>query len=170
MQIINFIKQNWMYILVIVLVVVSFSTLLITEGFAQLAEYPKVFSDNLVGLESTIFRPNMPHINHLDIESQIQTVMIDIGNGNTVEAPVHIPAQTIENIQEQTVIKYVEPRETDVIVSAQVVQMPEQEGTIKAKVNNNGDYIQVPVVVPAQTVTIPEQKALQTSAEKFHLM
>lgn len=182
----SFVRKNWKYIAVAVLLLVLILVLTSKEGFegmnmGDLAEYPKIFLERVVepfakefkttGMYSSSFdpKPMIPAISQLNIESQIQSVMIDIGNGTAVEAPVHIPAQTIENIESQTVIKYVEPKETDVIVAAQVVQLPEQEGVIKAGVNEQGDYIQVPVVVPAQTVVIPEQIAVETTMEKFHI-
>jgi hypothetical protein len=175
-RIVSFLKQNWSYILAITVMVVLISLTLTLEGFSDLAEYPKVFMEGVakpfVGdVYSSVFEPQplMPAISQLNIESQIKTVMIDIGNGTAVEAPVHIPAQIIENIQEQRVIKYVEPKETDVIVASQVIQLPEQQGVISTEVNAEGDYIQVPVVVPAQTVTIPEQTAKETLVEKFHI-
>ena len=185
-RIVSFVKNNWAFAVIVILVVSLILMLTVKEGFEgisiqDLAEYPKVFMEKIVepftkefkttDMYSSVFNPQpmMPPINQLNIESQIQSVMIDIGNGNAVEAPVHIPAQTIENIQEQRVIKYIEPKETDVLVAAQVVQLPEQEGVIKAEVNEQGDYIQVPVVVPAQTVVIPEQTAVETTVEKFHI-
>lgn len=182
----RFLKVNWKYILILILAVVLVSMLTMKEGFegmtlGSLAEYPAIFLQKIVepftkelktsDMYSSVFsaQPYMPAISQLNIESQIQSVMIDIGNGTAVEAPVHIPAQTIENVQEQRVIKYIEPKETDVLVAAQVVQLPEQEGIIKAEVNEAGDFIKVPVVVPAQTVVIPEQTAVQTTMEKFHI-
>lgn len=178
----NFVKTNWKYIAIGVLVLALILTLTLKEGFVNdLAEYPKIFMERVVepfakeikttDMYSSVFNPQpwMPPISQLNIESQIQTVMVDIGNGTAVKAPVHIPAQTIENIQVQKVIKYVEPKETDVLVAAQVVQLPEQEGAIKAEVNDQGDYIEVPVVVPAQTVVIPEQIAVETTMEKFNI-
>lgn len=176
-----FVKKNWPYIATVVLLIL-FIFSVSTEGFAsELAEYPKIFTDSIMKpfvseiQTSELFKstfepqPYMPPISQLNIESQIQSVMIDIGNGKAVSAPVQIPAQVIENIQTQKIIKYEEPKETDVLVAAQVVQLPEQEGTIKAEVNGNGDFIQVPVVVPAQTVVIPEQKAVETTMETFRI-
>ncbi len=182
----TFVRTNWKYIAIGILVLALILMLTLKEGFegmtmSDLAEYPKIFMERVVepfskeikttDMYSSVFDPQpwMPAISQLNIESQIQSVMIDIGNGTAVEAPVHIPAQTIENVQEQRVIKYVEPKETDVLVAAQVVQLPEQEGVIKAEVNEQGDYIEVPVVVPSQTVVIPEQTAVETTMEKFHI-
>lgn len=182
----SFIRTNWKYIAIALLVISLILMLTVKEGFegmsfGDLAEYPKIFLERVVepfakelktaDMYSSVFdpKPLMPAISQLNIESQIQSVMIDIGNGTAVEAPVHIPAQTIENIESQRVIKYIEPKETDVLVAAQVVQLPEQEGVIKAEVNEQGDYVQVPVVVPAQTVVIPEQVAVETTVEKFHI-
>lgn len=185
-RVISFVRNNLVYIAIAVLIITIILMLTMKEGFegitiGELAEYPKIFLEKVVepfakdikttDMYSSTFdpKPLMPAISQLNIESQIQSVMIDIGNGTAVEAPVHIPAQTIENIESQRVIKYVEPKETDVLVAAQVVQLPEQEGVIKAEVNEQGDYIQVPVVVPAQTVVIPEQVAVETTMEKFHI-
>lgn len=175
-QVKTFLKKNFIYILVIIVLIAIISFSLSFEGFSDLAEYPKVFLEGIakpyaLDVYTNVFEPQpmMPAISQLNIESQIQTVMIDIGNGTAVEAPVHIPAQIIENVQEQRVIKYIEPKETDVIVASQVVQLPEQEGVVNTKVSDDGSYIQLPVTVPAQTVVIPEQNAKETSMEKFHI-
>jgi hypothetical protein len=171
----KFAKVNWKSIVLIVLIF-AILILVSTEGFTgDLADYPAIFMEKVAQPYVTdiksVFNPQpyMPAINQLVIEAQVQSVMIDIGDGKAVEAPVQIPAQTVENIQEQKVIKYEEPKETDVVVAAQVVQLPQQEGVIKAPVNTDGDYIEVPVVVPAQTVVIPEQKAVETTMETFRL-
>lgn len=177
----KYVKANAKYILIAVLLLVLILSMS-TEGFAaDLADYPAIFMEKVAqpfvsdvkssNMFNSVFnpRPYMPAISQLTIEAQVQNVMIDIGDGKSVQAPVQIPAQTIENIQEQKVIKYEEPKETDVLVSAQVVQLPEQEGVIKAPVNADGDYIEVPVVVPAQTVVVPEQKAVETTIEAFRL-
>jgi hypothetical protein len=165
-------KDNWKYILVIVVLVVVVFAFSTSESFSDLAEYPKIFSESVAKpFVTTVFdaQPVMPAISQLSVESQIQTVMIDIGNGTAVEAPVHIPAQIVDRVDEQRIIKYIEPKDTDVIVASQVIQLPEQEGVIKSEVNGDGDYVKIPVSVPAQTVVVPEQNAKETTMEKFHI-
>lgn len=175
-----FVKKNWSYIAIALIAIVLIVMLASYEGFVtELAEYPKVFTDKIAtpflkeatASFSSQFNPQpyMPEITQLNIESQIKSVMIDIGDGKAIEAPVHIPAQTVQNLEQQVVIKYEEPKETDVLVAAQVIQVPAQDGVISVEVSDAGDSIKVPVSIPAQTVTVPEQKAVEATMETFSI-
>lgn len=151
------------------------------EGLKEYAEYPATFAesivpefvkdvvyDNYFTKSSETVLPYQVDIPQLELPTHTATVPIDIGNGMAVEAKVQIPAQTI-NVGSQVPVTLPEAQKTDVLVSAQQVQIPAQTGIIPGKIEGSSQVMTIPVDIPAQVVSIPEQKAIIPTMEPFRM-
>jgi hypothetical protein len=151
------------------------------QGEKSYAEFPASFVDAIVpGFIKDVVYDNyftksseniVPYglpISQLELPTHSVTVPIDIGNGMAVNAKVQVPAQTVE-LTSQVPVSVPEPQKTDVLVSAQQVQIPAQTGIIPGKVEGSSQVLTVPVEIPAQVVNIPEQNAVIPTMEPFRM-
>ena len=151
------------------------------EGEKNYANFPSSFVEGIVpGFIKDVVYDNyftkssenvVPYglpISQLELPTHTVTVPIDIGNGMAVNAPVQVPAQTVE-LKSQVPVSVPEPQKTDVLISAQQVQIPAQSGIIPGKVEGSSQVLTVPVEIPSQVVNIPEQKAVIPTMEPFHM-
>lgn len=178
-------KKNLHYVALLVILVIFLTVVFTKEGFSGMDKYYVTYPDMFMDKISKVFskeisttdmykstfgaKPFSPELHQLNIESRIVTSMIDIGNGMSIKAPVHIPSQVANTQKPQVILTYIEPQETDVLFSAQVIQLPEQEGVIQEKVNENNDYVELKVKIPPQIVVVPEQNTVMSTSENFHL-
>lgn len=176
---------------VLVIIIIILSAVLIkkehfdgmVEGLKTYAEYPVTFAEKLVSGEAkgisyeNYFLPATEKVEpsagtastQLELPQHEATVKVDIGNGLAVDAKVQVPAQTVD-VPSQTPIAIPEAKKTDVTVAAQTVQIPAQTGAMPASVEGTDKSVIVPVSIPAQVVSIPEQKAVVPVIEPFSMM
>lgn len=175
-------------ILLTIVVIILISVLASMDGFdgmvsglTEYAEYPATFAttvvpefiketvyDNYFTKSSETVKPYQLDIPQLELPTHTATVPIDIGNGMAVEAKVQIPAQTI-NVSSQVPVTLPEAQKTDVLVSAQEVQIPAQTGIIPGAIDGSSQVMTVQVDIPAQVVSIPEQMAIIPTMEPFRM-
>lgn len=152
------------------------------EGVKELAEFPAIFAEKLVSADikgivyENYFKPATEAVmpmevvgNQLELPSHEATVKVDIGNGMAVDAKVQVPAQTI-SVPTQDAQVIPEAKMTDTTVSAQTIQLPAQTGMMPAAVEGSDKSVLVPVEIPAQVVSIPEQQAVVPVIEPFRMM
>jgi uncharacterized iron-regulated membrane protein len=183
------IKHPMATILLLVIIALSIALLMkkenfdgMVEGLQLLAEYPATFAEKLVSgdvkgvsyenyfLPATEkVEPSSAPATQLELPSHEATVKVDIGNGLAVDAKVQVPAQTVA-IPSQDPMVIPEAKMTDVTVAAQTVQIPAQTGAMPATVEGSDMSVIVPVSIPAQVVSIPEQKAVVPVIEPFSMM
>jgi uncharacterized iron-regulated membrane protein len=175
----------------LILVIIALSTALLmkkenfdgmVEGLKLLAEYPATFAEKIVSGDvkgvsyENYFLPTTQKVepssdfsNQLELPSHEATVKVDIGNGLAVDAKVQVPAQTVA-IPSQDPMVIPQAKQTDVTVAAQTVQIPAQTGAMPATVEGSDKSVIVPVSIPSQVVSIPEQKAVIPVIEPFSMM
>lgn len=152
-----------------------------TEGVVMMAEYPAAFAeavipdfvkdvvyDNYFVKASGMVSPDAAPMTQLELPAHTATVPIDIGNGLAVHAEVQVPSQT-SSVPAQTPMILPMPEKTDTLVAAQTVQIPAQSGIVPGKVEGSDATVAVPVDIPAQVITIPEQMAHVPVVEPFRM-
>lgn len=152
------------------------------EGVKELAEFPAIFAEKLVSgdlkgvVYENYFKPAIEKVmpmevagNQLELPSHEATVKVDIGNGMAVDAKVQVPAQTV-SVPTQNAQVIPVAKTTDTTVSAQTIQLPAQTGVMPAAVEGSNKSVLVPVSIPAQVVSIPEQQAVVPVVEPFRMM
>lgn len=187
----TFVKSNPMTVggvlagIIIIILIIILKTMDgfdgMVSGLKEYAEYPATFAesivpefvkdvvyDNYFTKSSETVMPYKVDIPQLELPTHTATVPIDIGNGMAVEAKVQIPAQTV-NVQSQVPVSLPEAQKTDVLVSAQQVQIPAQTGIIPGAIDGSSQVMTVPVDIPAQLVSIPEQMAIIPVMEPFRM-
>lgn len=187
-QALDFTKKNYLWIILVVLFLVVVVTLSTKEGFEDfdswrsLAEYPTVFTEKVATpflKENTFinyYLPSEKSAAPVSIDSQklklggdVAKVPIDIGNGLAVEAVVKVGPQVVD-VKAQKPVKIAKHEVTDIVVDAQTVTIPKQNGVIPGKVSEDGEMIVIPVQIEEQTVEIGQQNAVIPSIEPFRSM
>ena len=153
----------------------------VIAGMKEYAEFPSSFSESIlpdfvkdVVYDNYFTKPSekvMPMeipSSYLEIPTHTVNVPIDIGNGMAVNANIQVPSQTVD-LPAQVPVAIPEPVKTDVVITAQQVQLPAQTGIIPTTVDGSSEILPITVDIPAQVVTIPEQQAIIPSMEPFRM-
>lgn len=185
-QALEFFKSHPEYIVVALLILVIIIVVATKENFdgyspvlEKLASYPSAFLQQVVALPNKAYdtakdflpaiasaMPMSPPIKNLEVESQIATIPVAIGNGMSVQAEISVPAQTVD-VPAQVPMSLPTPEKTSLEVPAQVTEIKAQTGLIPTVVD--GKTIQVPVSIPTQMIDIKEQNATKSIIESFTL-
>lgn len=139
-------------------------------GGPPLAQYPAIFAKKVIEGAKDIVYDNyfLSEKKSIDLPAHTATVNVDIGNGMAVATKVEVPAQKVD-VPNATPVVIPTPTKTDVKVASQQIQLPAQVGIEEVKVEGTSQTIPVPVSIPSQVVSVPEQKAVIPVVEPFSM-